>query len=119
MKQPATGTWSAPTSAHVEEAARRLVEKFDPLRIIVFGSYARDEVERHSDIDLLVVVSEVEDERQAAIGMLNVLNDLGAPTDVHVTTPEEIERRGWIKGTLLREALTEGREIYRKEDTHA
>ena len=117
MKHTATGTWSTPTAAHVDEAARRLVEAFDPLRIIVFGSHARGEVGRHSDIDLLVVLPTIDNERKAASDMLNQLNDLGAPTDVIVTTPDEIERRGWIKGTILREALSEGREIYRK-DSH-
>lgn len=119
MQNAAPGTWSAPTRAHVEEAVRRLVEAFDPLRIIVFGSHARGEVTRHSDIDLLVVLPEVANQREAASAMLNVLNDLGAPTDIIVTTPDEIEDRGWIKGTILREALHEGREIYRREETHA
>ena len=37
------------------EAIARLVEGFDPLRIILFGSYARGDAQPDSDLDLLVV----------------------------------------------------------------
>jgi hypothetical protein len=61
---------------------------------------------------LLVVLPEVEDKREAAIAMRRVLSGLYVPFDVVVTTPEEIERRGWIIGTVLREALKDGRTVY-------
>jgi hypothetical protein len=51
--------------------------------------------------------------------MRRVLSDLPVPHDVHVTTPEEIERRGWIVGTLLREALHDGRTVYERSEGEA
>lgn len=88
-----------------------------PLRIIVFGSYAREETRPGSDLDLLVVLPEVEDKREAAIAMRRVLSGLYVPFDVVVTTPEEIERRGWIIGTVLREALKDRRTVYDQTGT--
>jgi predicted nucleotidyltransferase len=40
----------------VEEVVRRIVAGFSPDRIVVFGSHARGEQTRESDLDLLVVM---------------------------------------------------------------
>jgi predicted nucleotidyltransferase len=114
VPNPSERPWSTPDATHVQAAVDRLVEAFDPLRIVVFGSYARGETTPHSDLDLLVVLPEVEHKRDAAVAMRRVLSDVPVSIDVHPTTPEEIERRGWIKGTLLEAALSEGRDVYRK-----
>jgi len=106
--------WPTPNASRVQEAVRRLVDAFDPLRIVVFGSYAREEMHSSSDLDLLVVLPEVEHKRDAAVAMRRELSDLPISIDVHPTTPEEIERRGWIKGTLLQAALSDGRDIYQR-----
>ena len=39
----------------------RIVRDFNPLQIVLFGSQARGDAHRHSDIDLLVVFSELSD----------------------------------------------------------
>ena len=111
--------WPAPTEAHVQEATKRLVRAFRPVWVMVFGSYARGNARPGSDMDLLVVLPEVDNKRKAAIAMRRVLSDLLVPHDVHVTTPEEIERRGWIMGTLLREALRDGRTVYERSEREA
>jgi len=104
--------WPTPDATHVQAAVDRLVEAFTPLRIVVFGSYARGETDPHSDLDLLVVLPEVEHKRNAAVAMRRVLSDLPVSIDLHPTTPDEIERRGWIKGTLLHAALSDGHDVY-------
>jgi hypothetical protein len=38
---------------------RVLVEQFHPQQVILFGSYAYGQPDRHSDVDLLVVVKEI------------------------------------------------------------
>jgi predicted nucleotidyltransferase len=111
---PLEENFPTPTVTHVQEAVQRLVEAFDPLRIVVFGSYARDDAHPGSDLDVLVVLPEVENKREAAIAMRRELGGLGIPFDVVVTTPEEIERRGWIIGTVLREALEDGQTVYER-----
>lgn len=88
---------------------------FDPLKVILFGSFARGEASYHSDVDLLVVMPDgMEDERRVTVGILGALKDLPISKDVVVTTPEEIERRGDLVGTVFRPALREGKVLYER-----
>ncbi|MGH2353767.1 MAG: nucleotidyltransferase domain-containing protein [Chloroflexota bacterium] len=95
-------------------AVDRLVRRFQPVRIILFGSQARGDVGRDSDVDLLVVLPSVADRRDATVQMLRALGDLPVPVDVVVTTPDEIARRGHLVGTILRPALREGTVLYER-----
>ena len=97
------------------EVVERIVERFDPLRVILFGSLARGGAGRNSDVDLLVVMSDgIEDERRVTVEILSALKDLPISKDIVVTTPEEIERRGDLVGTVLRPALREGKVLYER-----
>jgi uncharacterized protein len=97
------------------EIVERIVERFDPLRVILFGSLARGEAGRNSDVDLLVVMPDgIEDERRVTVEILGALKDLPISKDIVVTTPEEIERRGDLVGTVLRPALREGKVLYER-----
>ena len=92
----------------------RLVRQFDPLQIILFGSYAQDQADHLSDLDLLVVLPTIPDKHRATVTILRALSDL-APVDVVVTDPAEIERRGALIGSVLRPALCEGLVLYERE----
>ncbi len=97
---------------HIAIMTNRIVRHFNPVQIILFGSYARDEAKPHSDIDLLVVFSECTDKRKTAIEIRRVLSDMPVPKDIIVSTPEELERkRNWV-GTVLRPAQQEGVILY-------
>ncbi|MEW6047382.1 MAG: nucleotidyltransferase domain-containing protein [Bacillota bacterium] len=98
----------------VADAVRRLVERFAPLRIILFGSRARGTAERDSDIDLLVVLPELHDKYMATVEMLRELRGLGIPVDVVPTDPEEVKRRGHVVGSVLREAIRHGKVVYER-----
>ena len=100
--------------ASLAEAVERITRKFNPLRIILFGSWARGDARPDSDLDLLVVLPQVDNKRQAAIRIGNELSDLPASKDIVVTTPEEIAARGNIVGDVLRPALREGKVLYER-----
>ena len=92
----------------------RIVSAVDPLRIIMFGSRARGDARHDSDIDLLVVLQEVTDKRNMAIKIRSLLRDLPVGKDVIVTTPQEIQLRGHLVGSILRPALREGKILYER-----
>jgi predicted nucleotidyltransferase len=90
----------------------RLVKRFQPNTIILFGSSARGTARPDSDVDLLVVLPITGSKRAKQIEMRMAIHDLGIPTDIIVATPEEVERRRNIIGTIIRPALQEGKVLY-------
>lgn len=100
------------TETIVDTMVNRIVARFEPSRILLFGSRARGTDNRWSDVDLLVVMEEVTDKRRAAVEMRRTLSDLPVSKDIIVTTPEEIARRGHLVGSVLRAALREGKVVY-------
>jgi uncharacterized protein len=98
------------------DVIERIVERFDPLRIILFGSLARGEMDYDSDIDLLVVFEEVEweNKRELTVEIRRAIAGIPVPVDVIVTDTDEIRRRGHLVGPILRPALEEGKVVYER-----
>jgi predicted nucleotidyltransferase len=105
----------APAIDKLPEAIARLVEGFDPLRIVLFGSQARGQALPDSDLDLLVVVAHLGDKRETAVSMTKALRGLRAAIDVVPTDPDEMARRGDTPGDVLRSALREGKTVYERD----
>jgi len=96
----------------VSRMVEEIVRRFQPLRIILFGSHARGEAGPESDIDLLVVLAKVSDKRRAAVQIRRALARFPVPKDIIVTSPDEIAAKGDLVGTVLRPALREGKVVY-------
>ena len=55
----------------VEDVTHQIVDAFNPIRVIVFGSQARGDANLESDIDLMVVFAEIDrSQRYKLIGKL-------------------------------------------------
>ena len=96
----------------MDEVKTRLVEKFHPKRIILFGSQARETANDRSDVDLLVICPIKGSRRALMVAMDRVLKGLPIARDILVLTPEEFERDRHIPGTVARPAWKEGRILY-------
>ena len=90
----------------------RIVGRFQPSRVLLFGSRARGDASDISDVDLLVVISDVPEKRRTAVEIRRLLGDLGVSKDIVVTTPDEIVNRGHVVGTILHAALRDGNVVY-------
>jgi predicted nucleotidyltransferase len=89
--------------------------RFQPERIILFGSYARGEPRPESDVDLLVVMESPIREAQQALQIRQELNPLFG-LDILVYSQEKIEQRLSLGDSFLREILAEGVVLYESPD---
>lgn len=97
-----------------EEIKNRLISRFNPEKIILFGSYARGSANEKSDVDLLLI-SEVKYDRYKM--MTDVLRNLGKMKyafDVVILTKKEYDDSKIIPGTVARYAFREGKIIYER-----
>lgn len=98
----------------IDEMVRRIVERFQPECVILFGSYARGTAGPDSDVDLLVVTRSAATKRRLTAEIHAALAGVGVAKDVMVVTPQEVERFRDIPGTILWPALREGRVLYER-----
>ena len=100
------------TEQAIEMMVERLVDRFDPDQIILFGSQARGTAAPGSDVDLLVIMPVSGSKRAKQLEMRVALHDIAIAKDIILATPDEVARRRDIVGTIIRPALREGKVLY-------
>ena len=100
-----------PDQAVLDEIVRRIVAVAQPEKIILFGSAARGEMNRHSDLDVLVVKAGVH-RGDMTESIYRHLRGVEAAVDVIVVTPADVERYRNSHALVIKPALREGKVIY-------
>jgi predicted nucleotidyltransferase len=91
------------------ELVRRLVDAFQPERLYLFGSRARDAADADSDYDLMMVLPKLDEPAYRVAQQAHTLVwGLGISADILVWSRDEFDRRGQIKASLPAIVLREG-----------
>jgi predicted nucleotidyltransferase len=101
-----------PNKKLLEEVTRRIVASVGPQRVLLFGSAARGQMRKDSDLDMLVVMRNSIHRRQTAQKIYRNLHGTGIAVDIVVATEKDLEEYGGRAGTILKSALQEGRVLY-------
>ncbi len=102
------------TQTDINYIRERLIEKFDPDKIILFGSQARQDSDKNSDVDLLVLTEPNGKRRKLMTEMDRALSGLNYARDIVILSTQEYERDRAIAGTIARYAALEGKIIYER-----
>jgi uncharacterized protein len=104
----------AENPAALDNLIRQIAERFSPEKIILFGSRARGDAGPDSDIDLLVLFSDVADPNKRAAELYASLSDFPSPMDIVVSTSSRFERYRNVVNTVYWPASREGRILYER-----
>jgi predicted nucleotidyltransferase len=98
--------------AEVQRLVDRIARLFRPERIVLFGSYARDEAGPDSDVDLLVVMVHEGHPAQKAAEITERVHPGNFSLDLIVRDPQTLQKRAQMNDWFTREVLREGRVMY-------
>jgi len=101
-----------------KEITHRLVDEFDPEAIYLFGSYAWGQPQPGSDLDLLVIIRDSQQQPvQRAVRAQHSLRGVPAAVDVLVKTSAEVERYRHVHASLEAQILEKGKLLYGRRQT--
>lgn len=93
-----------------------IIKKFNLKKIIIFGSFARGDYHKGSDLDL-IIVGEFKERFIDRIGKIIELNDSDLEIDAMVYTEEEFQKMIKERRPFIEQVLEEGIVVYEKRDT--
>jgi len=98
-------------TSQIISVSDEIVRKFQPERIILFGSYAYGTPTEDSDVDLLVVMPFEGKSVYKAVEIEGEVHQ-GFPMDLIAITPERLKDRLEREDFFLREVVTTGKVLY-------
>ncbi|MEN3044703.1 MAG: nucleotidyltransferase domain-containing protein [Candidatus Hydrothermales bacterium] len=91
------------------------IKKYNPEKIILFGSCARGEMDKESDLDFVIIKKTKKRFLERLIEVSKLIdNDLGE-VDVFVYTPQEFKTMVKLRNPFIENVLKEGKVIYEKK----
>ena len=102
---------TAPTFNDIRRVVQQIVERFDPQKVILFGSYADGKPTDDSDVDLLVVMDSPRRNVEQAILIAREL-DYQFALDLMVRRPRQLAERIALGDFFLREIMEKGKVLY-------
>jgi predicted nucleotidyltransferase len=98
----------------IRRYARAVAERFQPDKIILFGSYAYGTPHADSDVDILVIMPAYNQGSKAH--KIRMVLSAPFPMDLIVRTPETMKWRLEEGDSFLREIVSKGKVLYEKAD---
>ena|SRR3990172_10483213 len=100
---------------NIQKIVQQIAAKFDPLKVVLFGSYAYGNPREDSDVDLLVIMDFDTSPTRQAVKILKQL-DYHFGLDLITRTPSSINKRLQMGDFFLKEITEKGKVLY--ERTH-
>lgn len=99
------------------EIVEKLKKEYNPLKIILFGSYACGNPREDSDIDLFILKNTHERRVDRFVRVKRIIYDphRKVPVSPLVYTPDEVEERLVIGDDFVKEIIQEGVVLYEKD----
>lgn len=100
--------------AKLHKTVGMVIQKFQPEKVILFGSWAYGKPNQDSDVDLCVIKS-TPDTRSLAREIDSSLFPRPFPIDLLVMTPEQVNNRLAINDYFVAEIVQKGKLLYAKQ----
>lgn len=106
-----TGKASGRREEEIGAFCRALAERYRPVRITLFGSFASDSARADSDVDLLIEMRKVESALGTAAAIVREIRPRFA-VDLLVRTPRQVKERLRLGDPFMSEIVSRGKVLY-------
>ena len=98
----------------INRIAAKIIKRYKPKRIVLFGSYAWGKPTKDSDIDLLIVKNTKKRRVKRFVEVKRLLYRPGKvlPVEPFILTPTELERRVALDDPFILKILNKGKNLY-------
>ncbi len=98
----------------IQTILQRLIDRYAPQKVILFGSYAYGEPDEDSDIDLLIIKDTPDRfiDRWVTVHRILTGTHRSLPVEPVVLTPQEVEERLVAGDQFIAEILEKGKVLY-------
>jgi predicted nucleotidyltransferase len=96
----------------IENIKNIIVNKFQPDKIILFGSYANGLQNKNSDLDILIIKDMKQPRYQRSREVRKLLREFCFPMDILIYTNSEFEKWRDVKNSFVYQVLQNGKIIY-------
>jgi len=103
---------SSEFTIEIEYIVEQIVNKYRPLKIMLFGSAARGEYDHVNDLDFIIIKEDVPAEGLARMRELDDIIDRNMAADMLVYRPDEFEERVRMGDPFIMNILKEGQVLY-------
>ena len=100
----------------LEDITRLIVERFNPRRIVLFGSRARGQAHEFSDVDLFIEMETDLPPVERDIRVDEIFGLRSWPMDIVVFTPAEVIGEREMTGSLVSVVESEGKVLYERPE---
>ena len=99
-------------TTEIQNIVDQIIQKYKPMKIILFGSAGRGEYDKVNDLDFLIIKKNVPSYGLARMRELDELIDRNIAADMLVYRPDEVEDRIKLGDPFIKTILREGRVLY-------
>ena len=96
----------------IENVAGKIGKQINAKAVILFGSYARNQPGKHSDVDLLVIAESNLPRYKRSRQLHLMFKPYPFPMDILVYTPREVEQESQFELSFISTVLREGKKLY-------
>jgi len=102
----------------IQKVVKKIVKRFSPQKVILFGSYAWGKPSKDSDVDLLVIKNSKKRRMEREQELRKLLFPAGVAMDILVYTPQELEKAiNEHQNLFLEDIVRNGRVLFAKPNS--
>ena len=99
-------------TSEIELIVEQIIQKYRPMKIILFGSAGRGEYDKVNDLDFLIIKKDVPLHGLERMRELDELIERNIAADMLVYRPDEFDERIRLGDPFIKTILREGRVLY-------